>query len=173
MANKSETASCFDYSCSNSKSSHASPTPPPMDSRESCIRELSTDERVKSMLGNYKTCTVSINLLADSPYSEIDEEGFDIEGVTSRFPTITETLDACSSDVLECSPSAAFDSNPSALLSPAAEEVALSRHQEITPPCMLVQHQRAALLRDPDNSQFDVVLVIIAPVQRSTVASSR
>ena len=167
MANKSETASCFDYSCNNSKSSHASPPPPPMDSRESFIRELSTDERVKSMLGNYKTCTVSINLLADSPYSEIDEEGFDIEGVTSRFPTITETLDACSSDVLECSPSAAFDPNPSALLSPAAEEVALSRHQEITPPCMLVQHQRAALLRDPDNSQFDVVLVIIAPAHCS------
>jgi ankyrin repeat protein len=163
---KAESASGFDYTCS-SKSSNPSPPPPPMDTMQSCLQDLSTDERVKTVLGNYKTGTVSINLLADSPFTKIEEDGFRIEGATSRPPSITDTLDAFSRDVLECSPSVAFNPNPSALLSSAAEEVALSRHREITPPCMLLQQQRAALLRDPDNSQFDVVLVVISPTHCS------
>jgi ankyrin repeat protein len=164
---KAESVPGFDYT-SSSKSSNPSPPPPPpppTDTMQSCLRDLSIDERVKTMLGNYKNGTVSINLLADSPFAELNEDGFCIERVTCRLPSITDTLDAFSRDVLECNPSVAFNPNPSALLSSAAEEVALSRHREITPTCMLLQQQRAALLRDPDNSQFDVVLVVISPTQ--------
>ena len=155
-----EKSSCFDYTCS-SKSSH--PPPPLMDSRQLSLRDMSIDERVKTMLGEHKTGTVSVNLLAESRYTHLNEDESFCEGHTAESPSIADTLDACRRDALGSSTCAAFDSYPSPLLSTVADDVLLSRHQEITPPCMLLHYQRTALLRDPDNSQFDVILVIVSP----------
>ena len=144
-------SSCFDYTCS----------PPPQPTVDSTMPRLlsphNPDASIRAMLTDLRTCAVSVDLLQNAVSPSADEGPR--EDVAS---SVNAALDAVRTGLLESEPFFCLNTSQHFLvdLSTAEKERASLRLRDITPSCVLLQQQRAALLRSTESSNFDTLIVI-------------
>lgn len=148
----------FDYTCSLKA--------PPLNSAtdlDTSLIDSDPNERMWAVLTNGRKCIVSVNLLFDADHQTcvpLDE------GESTDSSMLAESsLDQLRSSLLIHEPFLALRGIGNYPLNPVdtADIESLSRLQDITPPCVLFQQKRIALLRYPDSSLYDVIIVLTSP----------
>ena len=140
-------------------------------SRSSFLTNLDTSDRLRCMLTDLRRRTLVVSITPDqSPSQHIPDD----EGQGSPRQSISETFRFYRRSILECEPFVAMnttrflyvalcESAPFETPTAAIEDVFSARLSDITPACILYQERRANLLFKPEKSQFDVLIVLIAP----------
>ena len=152
-----EESFCFDYNYNSNLQSTVDST------ISRLLSPHSPDASVRAMLTNLRTCAVSVSLLRDTVTQGDDERpygnrGFDVDAISS----VEVALDAIRRGLLESEPFFCLNTSQHfrSDLSTVEKDKASRRLQDITPSCVLLQQQRAALLRSPESSNFDTLIVI-------------
>lgn len=144
-------SSCFDYNCS----------PPLQLTADSAMPQLllphNPDASIRAMLTDLRTCAVSLDLVQNAVSPSVDE-GPSVDVASS----VNAALDAVRTGLLESEPFFSLNTSQHFLVdsSTAEKERASFRLRDITPSCVLLQQQRATLLRSTDSSNFDTLIAI-------------
>ena len=151
----------------------ASPAKCVSDVRVSSLSALDPDSRLRCMLTDLRRRTLTINILSGPSACQSSSQ------LSHHTPTVKYSYDSCRRSILECEPflalgaknlssTAHLGSDSSIIMTPDVEERLITRLDEITPPCVLLQQQRSALLCKPESSLFDTIIVLVSPTASPT-----
>ena len=152
-----EESFCFDYNYNSNLQSTVNST------ISRLLSPHSPDASVRAMLTNLRTCAVSVSLLRDAVTQGDDERPYVNRGCHGdAISSVEAALDAVRRGLLESEPFFCLNTSQHCRsdLATIEKDRASRRLQDITPSCVLLQQQRAALLRSTESSNFDTLIVI-------------